>query len=139
MGMRKTPEINETFRVLLVFPPVWTPVTPYLALPLLVGYLRKEGFSVTQYDASLDFFDQYLLKEETLFDLWDMIKSRNGKGEYTPVPQEEKSLLDDLETNHQLWADKVSGVRGLLAVLRGETAFYEPRSCIKAQSGIYDL
>ena len=137
--MRKTPEIDDNFRVLLVFPPVWTPVTPYLALPLLVGYLRQEGFSVTQYDASLDFFDQYLLKEETLFDLWARIKRRDREGEYTQIPQAEKSLLQDLEENHGLWTDKIAGVRAWLTGLRGESAFYEPGSCIQAQSSLYDL
>ncbi|MCP4669324.1 MAG: hypothetical protein GY849_23580, partial [Deltaproteobacteria bacterium] len=137
--MRETRDIDDSFRVLLVFPPVWTPVTPYLALPLLVGYLQKEGLSVKQVDASLDFFDKYLLKEETLFDLWDMIRRRNRDGEYAQASQKDTSLLHDLEANHGLWAEKVSGVRGMLATLKGETAFYEPGSCILAQSGLYNL
>jgi hypothetical protein len=41
---------------LLISPPVWTPIYPYLALPVLTAYLRREGYSVSQYDASLDFF-----------------------------------------------------------------------------------
>ena len=55
------PKKTGSFHTLLLFPPIWTPVTPYLALPVLVGYLRKSGFSAKQFDASLDFFVSYLL------------------------------------------------------------------------------
>jgi anaerobic magnesium-protoporphyrin IX monomethyl ester cyclase len=46
---------------LLVAPPVWTPIYPYLALPVLAGYLRRKGCSISQFDASLVFFLDYLL------------------------------------------------------------------------------
>ncbi len=139
MRMIKTPEIDAACRTLLVFPPVWTPVTPYLALPLLVGYLRKEGFCVKQYDAGLDFFDKYLLKEETLFELLGIIERRDREGEYVQAPKEERAQLYDLHENSSLWADKIVGVRSLLRTLKGEAAFYEPEFCIQAQNSLYDL
>ena len=60
---------TEPPRTLLIFPPAWTPVTPYLALPALVGYLKSQGHAVNQYDASLDFFIKHLLTRKTLLSL----------------------------------------------------------------------
>ena len=53
---------DSRIHALLISPPVWTPIYPYLALPVLAAHLRRKGFSVGLYDASLDFFLDILPK-----------------------------------------------------------------------------
>jgi anaerobic magnesium-protoporphyrin IX monomethyl ester cyclase len=137
--MDKIKKNNEAFRTLLIFPPVWSPVTPYLALPVLVAYLRKQGLSTRQYDASLDFFTRYLLKPDTLLGLLKVIFDRDNMGDYADAPNNEKALLNDLKMNQRVWKRRISQVENQLESMRQDASFYEPESCIRAQNNIYDL
>lgn len=47
-------------KVLLIQPPQWYPISPYLAVPLLAGQLKKEGFEVTARDVNVEFFNSIL-------------------------------------------------------------------------------
>ena len=137
--MPETTKTNASFRTLLIFPPVWTPVTPYVALPLLVAYLLKEGLPARQYDASLDFFLKYLLTPDTLFDLLDVIARRDQAGDYSGANKDEKSLIHDLKQHQDAWTRRISRIDGILESMRSETGFYQPETCIRDQTDLYDL
>ncbi len=47
-------------KVVLLFPPNWTPSMPYLALPSLAAYLRPRGIEVIQRDLNAEVFDHVL-------------------------------------------------------------------------------
>ncbi|MCB0187828.1 MAG: hypothetical protein KDE31_26350, partial [Caldilineaceae bacterium] len=47
-------------KVMLLFPPNWTPTMPHLALPTLTAYLRGQGVEVIQRDLNLEIFDDIL-------------------------------------------------------------------------------
>ena len=47
-------------KVFLVYPPPWTPAMPYLALPVLTGFLRSHGVDVIQRDLNLETYDTVL-------------------------------------------------------------------------------
>jgi anaerobic magnesium-protoporphyrin IX monomethyl ester cyclase len=47
-------------KVMLLFPPSWTPTMPHLALPTLTAYLRPHGVEVIQRDLNLETFDEIL-------------------------------------------------------------------------------
>jgi GNAT superfamily N-acetyltransferase len=126
------------FHTLLVFPPVWSPVTPYLALPALAAYLRKEGLSTRQYDASLDFFTEHLLTKSTMSSLLDVVSDRHRKGHYEAASSLYKGLLSDSMENRDVWQDKIADVKRFLDTLRHETFFYDPERCIRAQNSLYD-
>ncbi len=49
-------------RVLLLFPPYWTPAMPHLALPTLTSHLRAQGIEVIQRDLNLETFDTILTR-----------------------------------------------------------------------------
>ena len=49
-------------KVVLLFPPHWTPTMPHLALPTLTAYLRAQGIEVIQRDLNLEEFDQVLTR-----------------------------------------------------------------------------
>lgn len=50
-------------KVLLIQPPQWYPVSPYLAVPLLAGQLKNDGFDVKSYDLNICFFNHILTRD----------------------------------------------------------------------------
>jgi anaerobic magnesium-protoporphyrin IX monomethyl ester cyclase len=50
-------------KVMLLFPPNWTPSMPHLALPTLTAYLRMHGIEVIQRDLNLEVFDEILTRK----------------------------------------------------------------------------
>ena len=49
-------------KILLLYPPQWTPNSPYLALPLLSAQLKKRGFETDIMDLNIEFFNRILKK-----------------------------------------------------------------------------
>lgn len=49
-------------KVMLLFPPNWTPSMPHLALPTLTAYLRMHGVEVIQRDLNAEVFDEILTR-----------------------------------------------------------------------------
>ncbi len=47
-------------KLMLLFPPNWTPSMPHLALPTLAAYLRPRGVEVIQRDLNAEVFDEIL-------------------------------------------------------------------------------
>lgn len=47
-------------KVMLLFPPNWTPTMPHLALPTLTAYLRQNRVHVIQRDLNVEVFDEIL-------------------------------------------------------------------------------
>lgn len=62
-------------RVALVYPPTCDPTAPYLAVPMLTGFLRAEGIDVVPIDANVEAFDA-LLESGSLARLRDRLESR---------------------------------------------------------------
>lgn len=60
-------------KILFLFPPVASPVSPYLSTPLLAGQLKNAGFDVTCLDLSVEFFD-YILNKEFLLNVYNKAK-----------------------------------------------------------------
>ncbi len=53
-------------KVMLFFPPNWTPSMPHLALPSLTAYLRQAGIEVIQRDLNAEIFDHILTRDFAL-------------------------------------------------------------------------
>src|SRR4051812_7578081 len=62
-------------RLALVYPPTCDPTAPYLAVPMLTGFLRAHGVEVLPIDANLEAFDA-LLSPERLRLEQDRLESR---------------------------------------------------------------
>jgi hypothetical protein len=77
-------------KVLLVFPPQWTPAMPYLALPVLTSFLRSQGVDVIQRDLNLEAYDTVLSRahlEQTIERL------RRDYAAPSVVPTDKRSAL----------------------------------------------
>lgn len=55
--------LNRNDKILLIFPPQWTPVSPHFALPSLIGQLKAEGYNASVMDINIDFFEFILSKK----------------------------------------------------------------------------
>lgn len=72
-------------KVMLLFPPNWTPTMPHLALPTLTAYLRSHGVEVFQRDLNVEVFD-HILRAEYLLQTLERLRrnSRRIAGEGPP-------------------------------------------------------
>lgn len=50
-------------KILLLYPPQWTPNSPYLALPLLSAQLKKYGYETQVKDINIEFFNSILTED----------------------------------------------------------------------------
>jgi len=62
-------------KVSLIFPPSWMLTQPYLSLPALTAFLRKNGVETSQTDLNLLFYE-YLLSMDGLTELESMTENR---------------------------------------------------------------
>lgn len=62
-------------RIALVYPPTCDPTAPYLAVPMLTGFLRSHGVDVLPIDANIEAFDDLLSAARTA-ELRDRLESR---------------------------------------------------------------
>ncbi|MCB0085042.1 MAG: cobalamin-dependent protein, partial [Caldilineaceae bacterium] len=65
-------------KVMLLFPPNWTPTMPHLALPTLTAYLRGQGIEVIQRDLNLEIFDD-ILTHQYMRNVLTTLRNRYGK------------------------------------------------------------
>ena len=56
-------------KILLIFPPQWTPISPHFAIPSLIGQLKSNGFNAEAFDLNIDFFNDILTKENILLSI----------------------------------------------------------------------
>src|SRR5512140_785980 len=63
--------------IYLLFPPHWTPTMPHLALPVLTGWMRRQGYQVTQRDLNVETYDE-ILSHHHLHQALEQIRRRFG-------------------------------------------------------------
>lgn len=51
-------------KLLLIFPPQWTPISPHFAVSSLIGQLKSNGYNAEAMDLNIDFFNDILTKEK---------------------------------------------------------------------------
>ena len=105
-------------RVLLLFPPSWTPTMPHLATPALAAYLRAAGLQVIQRDLNLEFIDRVLTREHLER---SVAQVRRGQGRRSGDLKPPADLVDWALARGPQLAAEVEEAKG---VIRGE-AFYD--------------
>jgi anaerobic magnesium-protoporphyrin IX monomethyl ester cyclase len=74
-GVCVNPCYTGQMRIALVYPPTCDPTAPYLAIPMLTGFLRANGVEVLPIDANIEAFDA-LLTESSMAALRDRLEHR---------------------------------------------------------------
>src|SRR5437763_11836383 len=64
-------------KLALIYPPTCDPTAPYLAVPMLTGFLRAHDVDVLPVDANIEAYDR-LLRRAPMAALRDRIEARLG-------------------------------------------------------------
>lgn len=140
-------------KILLLFPPQWTPNSPYLALPLLSAQLRKRGYETRVKDLNIEFFNR-ILTEKNLRDCYSEVKEfcgdfeKNELANYADVeknwqsyPVLEQTKLLKYKVSAETLADKavidaIDGCESAVKVMKSKTDFYDPELLFAAKKTI---
>jgi anaerobic magnesium-protoporphyrin IX monomethyl ester cyclase len=113
-------------RIGLVYPPTCDPTAPYLAVPMLTGFLRAHGVEVVPIDANLEAFDD-LLEPARMSALRDRLEGRlaelEAKAALAHTDQLEHAALVRARGDAHAVA---TGVARAKAILRDEASFFDP-------------
>ena len=112
-------------KIALIYPPTCDPTAPYLAIPMLTGFLRAHGVEVLPVDANVEAWDE-LLRPEPLAQLADRAERRLSK-------LEKRASLDHSAQRAylQLWRARgdaqaaPAGIAEARATLKDESAFFD--------------
>ncbi len=139
-------------KTLLIFPPIWHPVAPHLAIPSLMGQLEKEGVDVEALDINVEFYNDLLKKsylDKTIKELNKVAEETKTKAndidkeEFENLSFENKELIlknDSIQKylnkkSHQL---KIvpKEIKKAISIIRSKKEFYKPESYIRAMRTI---
>lgn len=113
-------------RVALLYPPTCDPTAPYLALPMLAGFLRRHGVEVEPIDANLEAYLDLLTARRTS-DLRERLEARlaelDGKGSLAHAEQLEYAALANARADAHAVPDVIEGA---VSTMRDEAAFFDP-------------
>lgn len=142
-------------KVLLLFPPQWTPNSPYLALPLLSAQLKKHGIETEIRDINIEFFNHILTKDNLsrrLSEARELLKSLGSTVEKNYPDAVSKFNTYTVEEQTMLMKfKKISDVLGeidadetvvkceeALRITKSKTDFYNPEKLFAAKKVIQD-
>jgi anaerobic magnesium-protoporphyrin IX monomethyl ester cyclase len=113
-------------RVALVYPPTCDPTAPYLAVPMLTGFLRANGVEVLPIDANVEAFDA-LLDPVALGRLRDRLEARLGELDGKPALVHAEQLEYVALARARGDAHAVpAGIAQAKDTFRDETRFHDP-------------
>ena len=114
-------------KVMLLFPPNWTPSMPHLALPTLTAYLRSYGIEVIQRDLNAEIFDE-ILTRKYMKDALARLRQ-----DYGPTANKRPVRRSHPDRRQVLWAlqegpDLIEEVQQAKRIIRSETFYDGPES-----------
>lgn len=122
----------STVDVALVYPPTCDPTAPYLAVPMLTGFLRANGVSVLPIDANVEAFDE-LLAPAPLGALRDRLEARLGVLDARPKLRHGEQLEYAALMHARGEAHAVpDGIAEAKAILRDGARFFDPEAYASA-------
>ncbi|MEZ4659476.1 MAG: radical SAM protein, partial [Caldilineaceae bacterium] len=110
-------------KVMLLFPPNWTPTMPHLALPTLTAYLRQRGVEVLQRDLNLEVFDE-ILTRDYMQNALENLRAKYGPTSRTTGVRKQRPHPDAVKQALQNGPHLVAQVERAKSVVRS-TAFYD--------------
>ena len=137
-------------KVLLLFPPQWTPLSPHFAIPSLKGQLEHNGFSTKVFDLNIDFYNKILNKSfliksidksSKMFQglLKDISKYHSPTKQFMdyPFPIQNKMLkytkIKEYLTKKKYELENIPDlIHEAVSILKNEQDFYNPDLLIRA-------
>ncbi len=143
-------------KALLLFPPQWTPNSPYLALHLLSAQLKKNGTDAEIKDINIEFFN-YILTKRNLTEKLDEAKkilASLGKtvaekypdaiSKFDTYSPEEKTMLLKFKRISEVLGGEVDTEKTVndceyaVSVLKSKDEFYNPETLFAAKRTVQD-
>ncbi|HET6150137.1 MAG TPA: radical SAM protein [Polyangia bacterium] len=119
-------------RVALIYPPTCDPTAPYLAVPMLTGFLRANGVEVSPIDANVEAYD-YLLRPAPLAALAERIERRLAALEQRPALDHPEQLAYVALFRARGDARAVpDAIAEAVAILRDPERFFDPEHYARA-------
>lgn len=131
---------NQNLDVLLLLPPIWSPVMPFLSLPQLTGYLRAQNISVSQIDLSLEFFVNHVLTKPFLFGTLEKLERDFLKKMTIALSDDHhRKMIEFFVKNRNLYTFAIERVEEAKNLLKDKERFFDIQALINAQSNLYRL
>ncbi len=136
-------------KVLLLFPPQWTPISPHFAIPSLLGQLKQGGFDAEAIDLNADFYNDVLdenylhktistIKEMQPEILKEISKHHDPKKQFAEYPIDVQGLMikyskiKEYNTTKQYQLENIPAlVNEAIKILKSK-GFYEPQLFVRA-------
>lgn len=137
-------------KVLLIQPPQWYPVSPHLAVPLLLGQIKRAGFDVKAVDLNVKFFNRILRNEhlkkadKEAKTILENLKEKFANADFDDIAQngsfEEKNLALKYLTIDKFYKENEKETQRILEetdsalrTLKDPTDFYCPEKLMRAK------
>ena len=91
--------MNKNSKMLLIFPPQWTPISPHFALASLMGQLKNKGYSATCLDLNIEFYNKILKSnyvKNALKELIHLMEKTYGAGVLSRSEKTASSIMKRL-------------------------------------------
>ncbi len=143
-------------QTLLIMPPQWYPMNPYLSLAQLTGQLKAKGYNATAFDINIEFFNDILTKEKVLSFadgakafVADFMKEIEEKGysaekfgTYSPEIKTKlarfQMISEYMAKNGDLITETAENIGDAVAVMKDKERFYEPETHFRAKDILKD-
>jgi radical SAM superfamily enzyme YgiQ (UPF0313 family) len=107
-------------KILLLFPPVWTPFSPpCLGLPSLTAYCNDHGYSTDQLDVSIEVFD-IMMSKKYLEEFYTEIDEHLSRLENQPTVKESRPKHDELVLSRSILESAIEQVESVKALYRSD-------------------
>jgi len=146
--------MGKNNKMLLVFPPQWTPISPHFAICTLMGQLKKAGYSASFMDLNVEFYNKVLSKNYLEF-IQDKIKKdyldlfTTIRKFYAKEKKEKKYSLEDscklykfkklkdfMSQDNKFYNMLPMLIEFATGVVKNEERFYNPQHLINAMNYI---
>lgn len=143
-------------KILLLYPPQWTPNSPYLALPLLSAQLKKYGYETKIRDINIEFFNFVLTKDNLrgcfaeAKSFYDSFKTEvsekyaDAERRFSEFSFEEQMKLlrfkitSEFILNTEKTEEAINGCEDAVSVLKSKDKFYDPEELFAAKKIIQE-
>ncbi len=119
-------------KLALIYPPTCDPTAPYLAVPMLTGFLRRAGVTVLPIDANVEAYE-YWLRPQALAEVRDRIEGNiarlEAKAQLTHADQLHYSCLWEARGDATAVPE---GIEQAVATLRDRQHFFDVPTYSKA-------
>jgi len=120
-------------KVLLLLPPQWDPIMPYLSLPALTAYLRSKGCEVVQRDLNIEVYNLFLSEgflRDSLKRAEDQLEFLESRANLSQDEYKEYRFLSKVVMSGDFVIEELEGSKRVLTT----QAFYEdPNAALRSK------